>query len=300
MEQVVKEIHRPARRNFLRRKMVIKHFDDIWQGDLADFQKYSKENKGFKYVLFVIDAYSKYLWVKPLKNKTAPVVTQAFQEILESSGRKPVNFQTDDGTEFFNKIFSTMITKHKINHYSTYSTKKAMIAERVIKTIKSNLYKKFSSRGKYKWIDIIDDVVRVYNDTVHSTTGIKPSAVKKYSKLSVYDNMKIAGIKSKFKVGDFVRISKHRSVFDKGYHPNWSTEVFKIRKVQLTYPVTYLLEDSHSKNILGGFYSQELTDVKDPNIYLVEKILRRKNNKLYVQWLGLNERSWIDKKDLYE
>lgn len=228
MEQVVREIHRHARKNFPRRKTIIKFRDDLFQIDIADFQQYAKQNRGFKYILFVIDCYSKYLWCKPLKNKSGQVVTKAFQEILEG-GRIPNNLQSDLGLEFYNKTFSDLLKRHNINHYSTYSVKKAAIVERSIRTIKSILYRNFSLRGKYKWIDILDSIVEKYNDTKHSTTGYKPKNVTKNTNLSVYDHIKIAPIKTKFHVGDFVRISKYRNVFAKGYHPNWTTEIFKIR-----------------------------------------------------------------------
>lgn len=299
MQQVVDEIHRPARKNFLRRKTIILHRDDLWQGDLADFQKYSKLNKGFKYLLFIIDAYSKFLWIQPLKDKTGKNVSAAFQVILKNSNRKPNNFQSDEGKEFFNQTFSELVKKQGINHYSTYSVKKAAIVERCIRTIKSKLYKKFSLRGKYKWFDIIDDIVEKYNNTVHSTINVKPNSVSKKTKLNAFNHIKIAHLVNKFKVGQWVRINKYRSVFDKSYNPNWSTEMFKIKKVQLTNPTTYLLEDTNANPILGGFYTEELTSVKYPDIYLVEKVLKRKKDKLYVKWLGLNERSWINKKDVF-
>lgn len=98
-------------------------------------------------------------------------------------------------------------------------------------------------------------------------------------------------------VGDFVRISKYKGCFEKGFTPNWSTEIFKIYKVQDTNPTTYLLEDARSRPILGAFYKEEIQKTNHPDIYLVEKVLKRKRNKVYVKWLGLpaSENSWIDK-----
>ncbi|CAK1578742.1 unnamed protein product [Parnassius mnemosyne] len=104
-------------------------------------------------------------------------------------------------------------------------------------------------------------------------------------------------VKRKY-VGDYVRISKYKGTFENGYTPNWSTEIFIIRKLQNTIPTTYLIEDTiRGQPILGGFYAQELQKTKNPNIYLVEKVLRRKGNKVLVKWLGLSssENSWIDK-----
>ncbi|XP_043264209.1 uncharacterized protein LOC122404338, partial [Colletes gigas] len=95
---------------------------------------------------------------------------------------------------------------------------------------------------------------------------------------TVYNNIKIAATE-KFKLGEFVRVSKFKTIFDKGYTPNWSTVVFKIAKVQATNPATYLLLDSCGKPVAGGFYEHELQRVTDPDVHLVEKVLRRKGHK---------------------
>jgi len=111
---------------------------------------------------------------------------------------------------------------------------------------------------------------------------------------TVYSAIKIAG-PAKFKVGDSVRVRKYKSVFEKGYTPNWTTEVFKIVNVQRTNPVTYLLKDYHGKSIAGAFYEYELHRATHPDIRLVEKILRRRGNEVYVKWLGFDRshNSWI-------
>lgn len=293
------ELFKPTRRNFRRRKTVIKAFDDLWQADLADFQKYATVNKRFNYMLFVIDCFSKFLWIKPLKDKTAINVANAFENILEESRRNPDNLQTDDGKEFFNTTFSKLMKKHNINHYSTYSVKKAAIVERTIKTIKQKLFKKFSLRGNYKWVEILDGIVDEYNNTVHSTIKMKPSRVTAKTKLNAFNNIKILDKKRKFKIGDVVRISRYKTLFEKGYLPGWSTELFKIYKIQFTSPITYLLEDMHRQPIKGSFYTEEIAPAKYPDIYLVEKVLRKKGNKLYVKFLGLNEKSWVDAKDIF-
>jgi len=77
-----------------------------------------------------------------------------------------------------------------------------------------------------------------------------------------------------FKEGDYVRISKYKHVFEKGYTPNWTTKIFGIRKVQNTFPTTYLLEDLKGDPVQGGFYKQEIKKTKFPNTYLVENILK--------------------------
>jgi Integrase core domain len=296
---IAEELHKPARRNFKRRRTIIKGFADLWQADLAEMQPYSKENNGNRYILMVIDCYSKYLWVKPLKTKTSGDVYSAMQQILQEATDTPKLLQTDNGTEFYNKHFSRLMKKYGINHYSTYSTKKAAIVERVIRTIKSWLYKEFSARGRNKWIDILDDLIKKYNGKVHRTTGMRPIDIHRNTLLTVYDYPKLK-LRAKFKVNDIVRISKHKAIFDKGYTPNYSTELFKIKKVNVTNPITYLLEDMDGQPIKGCFYQMELQKTHFPTTYLVEKVLKSKGDRLFVKWLGFpnDQNSWIHKNSI--
>ena len=191
-----------------------------------------------------------------------------------------------------------------INHYTTYSSVKASIVERLNRTLKGMMWKEFSYRGNYKWTDILEKLVTKYNNTYHKTIGMKPINVnsknesiilkQSFTKLKTIDPRGL-----KFKSGDSVRISKFRDLFEKGYTPNWSNEIFKIKKVQMTNPTTYILEDEEKKPILGGFYEKELQKVTYPDVYLVEKVIKRKRNKVLVKWLGLpsSKNSWIDSKN---
>lgn len=298
--QVVRELHKPARRNFPRRRVIIRGLHDLMQADLADFQKFSKQNKGHKYILVAIDCFSKFLWTAPLKNKTGKEVTAAMKKIFNEE--LPKNLQVDDGGEFWNKQFQDLCEKNSVNMYSTFSPIKASIAERVIRTLKSKLYFEFSVRGKYVWIDILNNVTKQYNETVHRTIGMRPIDARKKKNekhllKSAYTHIKIFG-NGKFKVGDVVRISKYKSIFDKGYHSNWSTELFTVRKIQITNPVTYLLSDMDGQDISGAFYEQELQKAKYSDVYLLERVLRKKGRKVYVKFLGLKKNTWIDSKDL--
>lgn len=128
---------------------------------------------------------------------------------------------------------------------------------------------------------------------------MKPVDVKPTTHLNVYNHIKIA-LKPKFHVGDIVRISKYKGVFDKGYTINFSTELFKIMKINVTNPTTYVLEDMHGQPIKGCFYEMELQIAKYPDVYLVEKVLKRKGNEVFVKWLGLSKEhnSWINKTDI--
>lgn len=298
---VVDELYKPARKNFRRRRIIIKGLDDLWQIDLAEFTQYAKENKGYRFILVVIDCFSKYLWTRPLKSKSADEVSKAMADVLVK--RQPRNLQSDQGKEFYNTKFNQLMKKYNINHYSTYTVKKAAIAERVIRTLKEKLYKAFNIRGQYRWFDILQDITDAYNNTVHRTINMKPAEVTEKNENAVlkssYSHVKQMQ-KIVFSVGDVVRISREKSVFEKGYTPRWSTELFKIVKVKLTNPTTYLLEDMLGNPISGCFYTEELQKTSHPDIYLVEKVLRRKGRKLYVKWLGLTKdhNSWIDSSDI--
>ena len=142
-----------------------------------------------------------------------------------------------------------------------------------------------------------------YNNTKHRTIKMKPKDVtKKHEKMlleTVY-NYKNNNRKFKFKIGDKVRISKYKHLFEKGYTPSWTTEIFTVRKRQPSYPATYLLKDYNNNPIDGGFYEFELQKTNYPKTYLIEKILIRAKGKLYVKWLGFDSshNSWINKENL--
>lgn len=300
--QVVEEIHKGARVNFKRRRVVLKSLHDLVQADIVDMISLSGENKGFKYILVVINCFSKFVWAFPLKTKSGPEVARNLEKIFKI--QKIINFQTDMGKEFFNKHLEKLTKKYNINHYTTYSEKKASIVERVNRTLKNMMWKEFSFQGSYKWLKLLPDIVEKYNHTKHRTIKMRPVDVNQENQSTLlrtaYSNIKMVSEHRKFNVGDYVRISKHRGVFDKKYKPNWSTEIFRIRKVKATNPIMYLLQDEEKKPILGGFYELQLQKVKYPDVYLVEKILRRKHNKVYVRWLGFSNKfdSWVDSKNI--
>lgn len=303
--ELVYSLHRPARRNFTRRHVIMKGLFDTFQADLIDMQSYSKINKNNKYILAVIDIFSKRAFAEPIKTKNAKDVTEAMRKILNQLDVSPKNLHTDLGTEFYNQDFQSLMKKFQINHYSTYSTKKAQIVERFIRTIKRYIWSEFSYQGNHKWINLLPQLINRYNSTVHSTIKMKPNSVtfqnEKTLLNTVYSRLKTVNLNNvKYKIGDQVRISKHRTIFDKSYTILWTPEVFKIKQIRYTNPITYILEDIRKNVIKGCFYNEELQLAKNPDIYLVEKILRRKGNKLFIKWFGYDSsyNSWINKSDI--
>ncbi|XP_058789569.1 LOW QUALITY PROTEIN: uncharacterized protein LOC131663271 [Phymastichus coffea] len=305
---VVEELYKPARRNYLRRSFDIRDIDEIWQIDLVEMIPYERENKSYKYILCAIDSFSKYAWCVAVKQKTGKDVAKAMESIFVK-GRVPKKICLDKGHEFYNKDFNSLMTKHNIHIYSTYSKFKASICERFSKTLKNKMWKKFSLNGNYKWLDILPDLVSQYNNSKHRTIGMKPSEVTAAKVPDILNRLSLKKHRpltkrAKFKVGDKVRqqvrVSKSKQIFEKGYTPNWSTEIFTIDRVMKTVPFTYRLKDYQDKPIAGGFYEKELLRTKYPDIYLIEKVVRQRGDHYYVKWLGFDEshNSYVHKDDM--
>ena len=151
--------------------------------------------------------------------------------------------------------------------------------------------------SKKFYFNVLDDIINKYNNTVHGTIEMKPIEVTddSYAEYNENPNKK----NPKFKVGDNIRITKYKNIFAKGYTPNWSDEVFVINKIENTVPWTYVINDLSGAEITGSFYEKELQKPGQKK-FRIEKVLKRKGDKLYVKWKGSDNRfnSWIDKKDL--
>lgn len=298
----VDELHTPARRNFPRRKVVMRGIDETWQADLIDMRNYSRFNKGFNHLLTIIDNVSKFAWAVPLKTKTGKELTAALTKVFKD-GRIPKNLHVDQGLEFYNANVKRLLESHDVNLYSTFSEKKASICERFNRTLKTKMWKKFSLRGTYKWYDLLPRLISEYNNTIHRSIKMKPKEVTvnhEEELVKLLNKCEYRVKKPKFRIGDSVRISKLKPVFEKGYTPNWSPEIYTVIKVQKTRPITYKIKDYQNEPIEGSFYEFELLKAKIPDYYLIEKVIRKRGNQVLVKWLGFDKshNSWINKSDL--
>ena len=249
-------LHKRTRKPKFRRTLVFKP-RDLWQIDLLDMQKYSKENDGYRYICVIIDCFSRYVWVKPLKNKTGKATVKALALLLMNE--RPKLIQADQGTEFFNRDVKRMLEAFGPKLYHTYTDKKAAIVERVQRTLRGRLGRLFTKRGNFKWIDKIDDIVTAYNNTHHSSIKMKPADVDEEHIANIFFNS-LPNLKKtiKFSNGDRVRILIKKNKFAKEFEKSWSEEIFKIKRIQNTNPITYLIEDLDGEDIIGGFYTEEL------------------------------------------
>ena len=292
-EQLAEELHKPIIRKFKIRKVYSAFKDNIWGADLADMQLLNKYNKGIRFLLCVIDIFSKYAWVVPLKDKKGISIVKAFQSILKQSNRKSNIIWIDKGSEFCNAYFKKWLRDNNTVMYSTHNEGKSVVAERFIRTFKSEIYKYMTSIYKNVYIDKLDDIVDEYNNTYHTTIKMKSADVKDNTYINA--DKEINNKDPKFKVGGHVRISKYKNIFAKGYMPNWSEEAFVIKKVENTVP---WFCDLNGEEITGTFYEKELQKTNQEE-FRIEKVIRRKGDKLYVKWKGYND-SFNDKPSLVQ
>ena len=295
--KLANELHKPIIRKFNKRKVYSSFKDNVWGADLADMQLLSKFNEGIKYLLCVIDLFSKYAFVIPLKDKKRISIVNAFQSILSKSKRKPNEIWVHKGSEFYNASFKKWLQDNDIVMYSTNNEGKSVVAERFIRTLKSKIYKYMTSISKNVYINKLNAIVNKYNNTYHTTIKIKPIDVKDNTYINI--NKEINYKDPKFKVGDYVRISKYKNIFAKGYMPNWSEEDFVIDRMKNTVPWTYVINDLNGKKNTGTFYENELRKTNQKE-FRIEKVIKRKGNKLYVKWNGYDNsfNSWINKNDI--
>ena len=211
-EELPEELNKTIIRKFNKRKVESAFIDNIWDADHADMQLISKFNKRFRFILCVIDIYSKYAWVIPLKNKKGIKITNPFQKILEESNRKPSKIWVGKGSELHNRLRNRK--KNDIEIYWTLNEGKSVVAERFISTLKKKFINTWTQYQKNVYIDKLDDIVNKYNDKYHSTIKTKPVDVK--SSKYIDSSKEINNKDPKFKIVDIVRILKYKNMFQIG------------------------------------------------------------------------------------
>jgi len=254
-----------------------------------------------------VDVFSKHAWVQPLKSKTGKAVTEAMAKILKG-GRRPINLQTDDGKEFY-KTFRDLMKQKGIHHFSTRGDTKSSVVERFNRTLKERLYRYFTVKNTMTYVPVLQELVRGYNRSYHRSIKMAPNQVTLGNSEDVWETLygkKKKGKTSRrppLKVGDRVRLNKKFRQFKKGYLPGWTEEVFVIRRVRPGKVTTYKVEEWDGTVVEGTFYAQDLqkVDVKDDDLFRIDKIVKRKGDKVLVRWKGwpVKYDSWVDKKGLY-
>ena len=263
-------LHRPVRRRYRRRRIISAGINHIWSCDLMDLQLLKRYNNSMKYVLLVVDIFSKKIDTIPLKNKQSTTVTAGFQQILENGktwgkqGESPHIVNTDSGGEFGTPFRSYLASKG-IHHYKALNPDvKSAVAERAIRTIKARLYRYFTHKNTLRYIEVLPRLVQSYNKTKHSSIKLAPNQVTLKTQASVRKNLygservldsythpsqlpqnrKLRKSKQELPLGAYVRISKWKNIFGKKFTPNYSSEIFRVIKIHSP--------SSTVTNVVGG------------------------------------------------
>lgn len=313
LSQISAEVHKPIRKKYPRRKVTAPFLDAVWSMDLVDMQEWGDENDGHKYMLNVVDVFSRYAFSRPMKDKTAKTTFAAFLDIIKESNRSPKSLWVDQGKEFYNNLFKKWLADNQASMYSTFGEHKSCIVERFNRTLKTLMWKRFTSENTHFWLVMLPELIVAYNTKKHSFLNMTPAQASMAINKKKIEALNDVGLEvpkidpriSKFKLNDTVRISKVKGIFEKGYLPNWSSEQFTIASIirvnDVTQPLTYKLKDYNGETLEGSFYEPELQKVSEQlkNAFFVEEILKTKTVKgkreFYIRWHG-----WPSKFDSWE
>lgn len=288
-------LHRRIVRRFKRNPIIADFHTDQAQADLIDIQKFAPSNHGMRYILTVIDVFSKMAFAAPLKSKKSGHVAHAFVDLFQVY--RPTKLQTDEGKEFTNKEVQQVLKDNFITFFiAKNEVIKCAVVERFQRTLMSKIQKFMTSKGTSSFIEHLDDFVRAYNDTYHRSIGMTPFQAANHE--SSYISRKLYGFDSRRQrlkssirknprlgIGTHVRVPYRKHQFEKGYKQNFSDEIFTIDNSNrmTTYPF-FSLKTYDGRDIPGKFYSQELATVRDNDHYRV-RILREKGRGRSKQFL---------------
>lgn len=275
-EQDAITLHKHHRTNG-RNRYIINSIDALWELDLCNMVSFASANSGYKHILTVIDVFSKYAFVRPVKNKTAIEIFKAFKTIITDSGRKPKKIQSDLGLEFKNNLFRKYCYANNIeqNYPQIQSLHKCAVIERFNRTLKQLIFKYFSSQGQdyRRYIHVLQNIVKHYNNTIHSTIKMSPASVKPQHTVQVYNNIRKDFVNTStdennpLLVDDYVRIIRKKQPLEHAYTEKWKREIFQVSKVIDKKPYRlYKVKDLRGTEISGKFYHDQLQKIKiNPN-----------------------------------
>jgi transposase InsO family protein len=304
-EQVAYQLHKPARHTFVRNQTVVADIDEQWQADLADMHTISRENKGYRFILTCVDVLSRYAWAVPVRSKSGNDMLVAMRALFHlAAPRRPKRLQTDKGTEFYNARVRQFLSEQGVELFSTNSDKKAALVERFNRTLKARIYKHFTAWKTRRYVDVLQDIVDGYNQSYHRTIGRRPADVvteddaKEVWRRVYYDSKEAQLRPADRRVHavnadhEYVRLSKVKGAFDKGYIPNWGREHYEVvymrpqRRGGMPRPV-YKLKDTMGEDIEGACYPEEIQHIPEPATHIieVERVLRQRRVDKQAEYL---------------
>lgn len=259
--------HKRRIRKFKRRKVRVNGPYTQIQADTIFYRNYARQNNGYKYILAVVDCFSRKNWVRPMKTTTADECAKNLDSIIQSMPFKPTQFSSDQGNEFNSKhpsIFNTLVDKYGMLIFTLQGPHKASIVERFIQSLKSRIERFFTENNTVRWVDILPKLSDALNNTINRSIGMTPNQVDFENRAEIWKklyNSTAPPAVCKFQVGDHVRIPIDKNIFDKGYALNWSEEIFIVASKRTDGEVCYYRIKRLDGSEVGGkkfYYDQEL------------------------------------------
>ena len=268
--------HKKIIRKFKRRKVYSYGPFDSVQADLIFYKQFSRQNNGYKYILSVIDTFSRKNYVRPLRSATAEETAEALNDIFESMPIKPTKFSSDKGSEFspgHPAIAKILVDKYGMLIFQLKEPLKASMVERFNRTLKERIERYFTENKTRRWINVLQELSNDINESVNREIGMAPNDVTLDNRNDVWE--KLYGSTSikplcKYKVGDIIRIPVRKRLFEKGYKPNWTQDLYTIKSRETDGSVCfYTVVDRNGTELDRKLYNQEINlvvrDVEKPS-----------------------------------
>lgn len=299
------------KRQFPRRKIHVPTTQVRSDADLLELRDLKFWNSGYQYSIVVIDAFSRLVWAEPLKKKEATHTAKALKLLIDKRGWTSRLLYTDAGREFTGAPFQRVLQGADIQHRICSSEDfHCPFVERVIRTLKEKLFQAMTSEYTRRWVDLLPKIVSTYNLTRHSAVQMSPkdahipsNYIEAMRRTVPMTDLKTTPPKYKFKKGDLVRILKSRTVFDKGYLPRFTWEIFRIKERANQRPLdkyavpAYSLEDLQGEEIVHAvFYEPELVLVHENQLTgptPIREILQQKGDRVLVWFQGTPKSSAV-------
>ena len=267
-DEIIKsKFRRISKLRFPRRKIIVNYPFQIFMGNLIEYTQsgYSYANRGFKYILILIDIFTRKAYAEPVKKKNRFEISTALNKILETLDHYPNTLITDEGLEFYNKNVRSVLEKFVIHHYSIRTKMKASYVERLNRTLKTEIEKHFELNKTKNWIDVLQTHINAYNSSYHRSIGMAPDEVTDKNAPQVFKrlfpNFNVKR-KPRLELGDKVRVLREKTIFQKGYTQKWSDEIFTISKIKQTLGIVwYRLKTSEKLKVPGIKYYWQLNKI---------------------------------------
>ena len=293
----------------------VQAFFETQRVDLGVFPNLSKHNHGYQYILVGVDVMSRLMFGVPLKTKSAEEIKRGFEELFKQTPKLPMRVYSDRGKEFMSSHIKEYFKEKGVEKIESFGgDTKAAVAERALRTIKGRVYRYFSEKNTHNWVQALPKVLDAINHSVCRVTQMRPVDINQNNWKPLWDKLygpcfEDGGRPARFKAGDHVRIDMHQEKFGRGFHTQYSDEIFTIAKAKPggpQRPSYYKLVDRKGTEIKGVFYNENLVKTRgyDEMTHRIAKVhrtrTRRGTKELLVSWSGHpeSEQTWIKESDL--